>query len=1065
MQQLAGAVARALQPLTMFFQTDAGIVEILRRIGDDVPSAPASLQAMRPGLESLYTSARTAALADPATDEQLATLAADLALVVGDLHALPDDRGARIINWLLCSDLAAYSPVLASVLRTLGIVEGMQIRWDRVPKLFAPATLARDVYGWGTPVFASTQLFDALLPLTFAIGMPGEVRYSDPAFLARMAPAAQQDRELWIPLIRGDATVYVVLTPLSGAGATALAATLVPQGAVDLQIPLTGSLSLQLVGASQIASGAAIVLDPSAAALVVLDAFGTGTARPTGAIEARLQHALDDWEPHTGVTGGGAGWAIDRWSLALGAFASTDALDPYLEVAIDHAKLIVAPPSGDGLLAAIVPASGVSTDISCALRWTAAGLAFRGSTGLRVRVPVAAGPAACRVKAAELSIDVANDTITVIAGAALEATIGPVQIALDRLGIATTLQLRPGNLGPCDVSIGIAPPTGAAIVLDSLLIKGGGALVFDPQTHRYGGALIAQLGPIAVAAFGLVDTRPPDGGYALLVALAARGLGIELGLGFTLDSVGGLLGLHHAVDSDAIRARLRSGGIDLFPADAQSALPSVLDLTATVFPAAHGRYVIAPTARILWRDQLSADLLVAVELPSPVRISVLGSIEAGLPTLDHRIVDLRLDVLGVWDVERKMLALDASLHDSSIADYPLAGDMALRAGWGRDKFLLLAIGGFHPRFPPPPGFPALRRLSFTAGDNPRFELEAYVAVTSNTAQIGARAQLSYHAGFDLDASLAFDALFDFVPFHFQIDIVATASISWHGHHLLGVALDGHVSGPHPWHAKGEATFSVLWWDVSVGFDHTWGDATPPPLPSVPDVAARLGDALRAPEAWSFELPPGERPWVTTAATERGHPHATLAIRQRAVPLDYDIDQLDSIPLPHAERFAITAAHVGSSTLTPPSVTDVFAPAQFTQMSTDDRLVAPSFEPLNAGVAIGGDATARGPAITTSFDVETFTVDPLAPPPSDEDTSRSVLDESLVRRLSLLHADAPAPSGPTLSPLRYALATVDGLQVTPETVEIADGATSYNALACAARRANVRVQVVAAHELA
>ena len=50
--------------------------------------------------------------------------------------------------------------------------------------------------------------------------------------------------------------------------------------------------------------------------------------------------------------------------------------------------------------------------------------------------------------------------------------------------------------------------------------------------------------------------------------------------------------------------------------------------------------------------------------------------------------------------------------------------MAMRLSWGPAMSFLLAVGGFHPRFAAPPGFPALERvaLALASGDNPKLRL-------------------------------------------------------------------------------------------------------------------------------------------------------------------------------------------------------------------------------------------------------------------------------------------------------------------------------------------------------
>jgi hypothetical protein len=167
-----------------------------------------------------------------------------------------------------------------------------------------------------------------------------------------------------------------------------------------------------------------------------------------------------------------------------------------------------------------------------------------------------------------------------------------------------------------------------------------------------------------------------------------------------------------------------------------------------VFTPAAGRYIAGFGPTIGWGSPplLRADLVLLLELPAPVRVIVLASARLGLPTLAKPVVDVRIDAIGVLDLDQRTFALDASLHDSTLAGYKLTGDLALRTSWGDDPTFVLAIGGFHPWFAPPPGFPALRRVALTAGDQPQLRLEAYLALTSNTAQIGARADLTYSGG-------------------------------------------------------------------------------------------------------------------------------------------------------------------------------------------------------------------------------------------------------------------------------------------------------------------------------
>ena len=72
--------------------------------------------------------------------------------------------------------------------------------------------------------------------------------------------------------------------------------------------------------------------------------------------------------------------------------------------------------------------------------------------------------------------------------------------------------------------------------------------------------------------------------------------------------------------------------------------------------------------------------------------------------------------------------MDATLFDSRFAGYSFSGDMALRTSWLARPSFTLAVGGFNPRFQPPPGFPSLRRITLPLiqGDNPRLRLESWL---------------------------------------------------------------------------------------------------------------------------------------------------------------------------------------------------------------------------------------------------------------------------------------------------------------------------------------------------
>ena len=61
---------------------------------------------------------------------------------------------------------------------------------------------------------------------------------------------------------------------------------------------------------------------------------------------------------------------------------------------------------------------------------------------------------------------------------------------------------------------------------------------------------------------------------------------VQLGYGFTLNGVGGVVGLQHGVSTAELQARMRTGALDsvLFPPDPVANAPLLLGRLRLVFP-------------------------------------------------------------------------------------------------------------------------------------------------------------------------------------------------------------------------------------------------------------------------------------------------------------------------------------------------------------------------------------------------------------------------------------------------------------------------------------------------
>ena len=165
---------------------------------------------------------------------------------------------------------------------------------------------------------------------------------------------------------------------------------------------------------------------------------------------------------------------------------------------------------------------------------------------------------------------------------------------LDRVGIAGALSFPQGggNLGVADLDLGFKPPTGLGLSIDAGPVVGGGFLAFDPERGEYAGEMQLQFEGIAVRAIGLLTTRLPGGkpGFSLLVIVSAEFPPVQLGLGFMLVGVGGLLGINRTVAVEALRAGLKTGalGAVLSPPDPKANVGQLVASAGGAVPAGGG---------------------------------------------------------------------------------------------------------------------------------------------------------------------------------------------------------------------------------------------------------------------------------------------------------------------------------------------------------------------------------------------------------------------------------------------------------------------------------------------
>lgn len=782
---------------------------------------------------------------------------------------------------------------------------------------------------------------------------------------------------------------------------------------------------------------------------------------------------------------GGGQFEIDL-SFTNGVFGAA------VSAAVSQAAIIVSPGDGDGFLQSVLPANGLNFQFDLGVSWSnTAGLAFHGAAGLDAALPIGVSIAdVLRIPTLYLAIRAANGQLSTETSIEVSLTIGPVAATIDHLGMASTLTFPSsgGNLGGTDLDFHFQPPSGVGLSVDAAGVSGGGFL--SCANGEYSGVLQLKFNDLALQAFGLITTQTAGGpGYSLLAMIDADFPPVQLGWGFTLNGVGGLVAVNRTADTDALRAAVKSGKVAsiLFPTGPISNAPQVLSALDSLFPVAAGRFLFGPMALIGWGTPtvLTAAVAVILELPEPIEIILIAKLAAALPTPSSALVQLNMDALGVLDLSQDELSLDASLFNSKLISFTITGDMALRANWGSQREFLLAIGGFHPQFTPPAGFPSLNRVTINmpSGIVSKMRLAAYLAITSNTMQFGAALDVYIGvSGCGISGHLGFDALLQLSPFQFSADISGSVAVTVGGDDLASVSLDATLSGPAPWHIAGSFKIHILFFDIGVSFSESWGLSAPAQPATTVDVGSLLNAALADPRNWNSQLPASISGLVSTrqvsdANTIFAHPLAMLEVHEQIVPLGLAITHFGQAVPSGATTFSITGFSVGAQASAYTAVQDDFAPAQFFDLSDNDKLSRPSFERHDAGAVMSGNLVTNGALLAKTVDYETYyintpgvvTVDEGVPQPFPWSSLHFVMSTGAAALKTISRAGSLryAATGNPIKVQEPAFAVANTANLATVSAPAAAGPTYSDAaaaLASAAPAQRAGLQIVGSHEL-
>lgn len=986
--------------------------------GFDAGAAAAHLRAITHGFDAIidHIASPPQSLSElvAALDDVGDTFAAvrDLGHILGDAGSAyldVDDFVKGVLEGLVIASWFGFSPVSFSIAEILGLVVAPddgpllpairdggrlirrahrrgQLRLDRLgPLLRDPLPMLREEYFAGDALATTAgahQAADKLFPRLARLACLLELsaRYGFQPAVEVTGGAAVVDRlahMLTLYVAPNDGDIYGVTLALSSAERGHRGLLIRPFGAVayrrsvgdwNLRLDSSGSIGGLLLGPDGIQTSGGASWSLALAAERTQDNDATSTAVGGGS--------------STGIT---FGTVRIEGETELGQTARHAALN----VIVDKAHFALASSDGDGFLASVLPPEGLSTDFDFTVGWSSeTGLHFSGSAGLVAAWPLHAsiGP----VTLDSLNLGIVAEGGAIHSHMSLDAGLnfGPLAARIDRVGLEALVTFPDGggNLGPLQLEPAFKPPTGVGLSLDAGAVKGGGYLRFDPDKEEYAGALELVFSEVLnLKGIGLITTRLPDGadGFSLIGVLTAEfpEPGYQLGWGFKLLGVGGLIGVNRTVCLDALVEGVRTGAVNsvMFPNEIIANASRLISDLRTFFPPAEGKFLIGPMAKIGWGTPtlLRLSLGIIIETPNDGDITIVGVLRVALPSEDAGLLLLQANFVGRIEFDKQRGYLYAALYESRVLTIPIDGQIGALVDYGEDANFLVSAGGFNPRFEPPPlPFPTPTRITVNIANSStaRIRAEGYFAVTSNTAQFGARAELDLGLSeFRIRGEASYDALFQLSPFFFIADISASVTVEAFGVGTFSIRLQFELEGPTPWRARGEGSISLWLFDLSVDFDITWGETLNTTLPPIAVMPLVKGE-VEKPDNWRALLPPSNHLLVTLRKMDDAstglvlHPLGGLRVSQRAVPLDLGIDKIGAQKPNDVKRLWLKVAGGsglaesggGNGLAKTGDARELFAPAQFQNMDDAAKLSRPAFQKLVGGI----DLNVAGQEFTT-----------------------------------------------------------------------------------------------------
>ena len=554
-------------------------------------------------------------------------------------HFFGNQFFTELLDYLLDRYLSIYKPDILSLVESMGAIETKIIpagirdieyqknkfKWKQISEFITNnAHWLKEVYGWsGNPTMPIEKRLDYELILNtlqlileslglslvyvrelfetelsdFLKNIPiGEKFYGATLPLFQMGIDEVDDEG--IPTFKNEAGFkFMPFGNLNDPKNLGIALAPYAKGGLSQSHQLTDKLSLTFEISSEASGGAYLTITPS-------NISHTGGGQANGKFEMALKYANEDESDlELFSIEDLASLKFKSISTEIGGnlngnfYLSAKIKD--LEFTLDVTK--------DKLLSNIVTDPIVIFIGDLGIKWQyGKGLSFEGGNNLGIQMPVHVDFGALGINTFGIEMDLIKNP-SLITTISTNLNLGIISGAIKSIGSKISIvESTHGLLGKYDLKVGLQSPKGIGLSIDAGVVKGGGFMDYYPEKGEYSGSLELTFSDfLSLKAIGIINTKMPDGkpGFSLIVIITAEfGSGVQLGFGFTLLGVGGLLGLNRMTNLDALSQGVQTGALNsiMFPTNVIENAPRIINDLKTFFPIKQGEFLIGPMAKLGW---------------------------------------------------------------------------------------------------------------------------------------------------------------------------------------------------------------------------------------------------------------------------------------------------------------------------------------------------------------------------------------------------------------------------------------------------------------------------------